>query len=444
MVMLLGVCAGAERPGVLLISIDGMRPDYVTKADEHGSKIPNLRELLREGVHANVHGVLPTATYPSHTTILTGVSPGKHGIYSNHPFDPALKNPDSWYWYSQDIKVPTLWEAAAEGGYVVGSVSWPVSVGALGVRYDIPEYADTRSAADLKMVMALAGRPLMEELAVKAGPYITDVDDTIPRDWARTRYAVELIRQKHVRFMTVHLASTDHLQHRSGPFHKSVLAALEEVDKMVGELRDAMRAEDPGAYVCVVSDHGFAKIDHYLRLDQAFVNAGLIKLDTGRETVAASGVADWTAMPWAAGGSAAIVLKEPGDGEAQGKVKALLDKLAADPANGIASIMEKGEIEKMGGTGRASYWVDMKPGYAIVGTLAGAVSGAARVTGNHGYVPTHAEMDATFILDGPGVEGGRDLGGIDMRSIAPTLARVMGITFGSAELPALDIVGKAP
>src|SRR2546422_2926237 len=73
---------------VVLISIDGLKPDYVLEADRHGLKIPNLRRLVAEGAHASgVKGVVPTVTYPAHTTMVTGVSPAKHGILTNNPFD---------------------------------------------------------------------------------------------------------------------------------------------------------------------------------------------------------------------------------------------------------------------------------------------------------------------------------------------------------------------
>src|SRR5580692_3260257 len=137
------------QPSLLVISLDGMRPDYVLKADEHGLKIPHLRRMLAEGAHATgVRGVLPTVTYPSHTTILTGVWPAKHGIYTNTTFDPLGTNFEGWYWYSEDIAVPTLWDAAAQAGMAVGSVSWPVSVGAKAIRYNIPEYWRAPQGAD--------------------------------------------------------------------------------------------------------------------------------------------------------------------------------------------------------------------------------------------------------------------------------------------------------
>ena len=80
---------GKTQVPLVLISLDGLKPDYVLEADKHQLKIPNLRRLLSEGAHATgVRGVLPTVTYPSHTTIVTGVSPARHGIFANKPFDP--------------------------------------------------------------------------------------------------------------------------------------------------------------------------------------------------------------------------------------------------------------------------------------------------------------------------------------------------------------------
>ena len=65
---------GAWAGPVLMISIDGLRPDYVTQADQHGLKIPTLRRFLAHGSYAEgVVGVVPTVTFPSHTTLVTGV-----------------------------------------------------------------------------------------------------------------------------------------------------------------------------------------------------------------------------------------------------------------------------------------------------------------------------------------------------------------------------------
>ena len=109
------VCAAAAP--VLVISVDGLHPGYVTEADRHGLKVPTLRRFMQQGAYARgVVGVVPTVTYPSHTTLMTGVTPQEHGIISNTPFDPLNVNKEGWYWYAEDIKATTLWEVAAKAG----------------------------------------------------------------------------------------------------------------------------------------------------------------------------------------------------------------------------------------------------------------------------------------------------------------------------------------
>ena len=114
----------AAPPSVLVISVDGLHPAYVTDADRHGLKIPALRRLMQQGAHARgVVGVVPTVTYPSHTTLMTGLTPREHGIISNTPFDALNVNKEGWYWYAEDIKAKTLWEVVAKPGLRMASAS---------------------------------------------------------------------------------------------------------------------------------------------------------------------------------------------------------------------------------------------------------------------------------------------------------------------------------
>jgi hypothetical protein len=70
---------------------------------------------MAEGVHATgVRGVLDSDLLEP-TSIITGVSPSTHGIPTNRPFDPQGRQPGMWFWYANEIRVPTLWQAAADG-----------------------------------------------------------------------------------------------------------------------------------------------------------------------------------------------------------------------------------------------------------------------------------------------------------------------------------------
>ena len=167
---------GPAAPLLVMISVDGLRPDYVTAAEAHGAKVPNLQRFMKEGAYAEgVIGVVPTVTYPSHTTLVTGVWPVKHGIWANTTFDPVQKNYQGWYWYTEDITAPTLWDAAAQAGRTTASIQWPVTVGA-NITWNIPEVWRAGTTEDAKLIRALSTKGLLDEAAAELGAYRGGID----------------------------------------------------------------------------------------------------------------------------------------------------------------------------------------------------------------------------------------------------------------------------
>lgn len=417
----------ANAAPVLMISVDGLRPADVQEADQRGLKIPALRELAADGaVASGVRNALPTVTYPNHTTLITGVWPARHGIANNPTFDPLQQNMGGWYWYARDIKVPTLWDAVHAAGGKVASLSWPVSVDTRSIDYNLPEYWRAKIPEDMKLVHALATPGLVDELEKKTGVPLLGADgETVEVDVGRTRYAAALIAARKPQFITVHLRGLDHIEHESGPGSPQAKAALETLDGAIGELVARARAAEPDLVVAIASDHGFAPVEHDVNLIAPFIQAGLITLDARNK------VTHWQAEPWG-GASVAVVLARPEDDALKTKVGALLNGLAQNPELGIAQVADAAEIARMGGTPMASFWVDFKPGYEMGQNPAAPAVSPGSVKGTHGYFPTHPEMRATFILSGPGI-GRKALGEIDMRDIAPTLAKVLKVKLPSAD-----------
>jgi hypothetical protein len=429
LLVVLGVLAGLgaaqeARPLLLLVSVDGLRPDYVTAADTHGLRIPALRRLLTDGAYAEgVQGVVPTTTYPSHTTLLTGVRPGRHGIFANTVFEPGRAGEPSWYWYADDIRVPTLWDAAASAGWKTASLQWPVSVGAR-VDWNVPEFWHFGGPGDARLLRLVSTPGLLAEMEAELGPYPRALD--VAADEARTRFATWLLERKRPSLLTLHLLALDHAQHEAGPFSPEAVAALERLDALVGDLRATAERLAPGrAWVAVVSDHGFARVDRQVNLAFAFRAAGLLRVERGR-------LADWTAMPWSSGGAAAIVLRNPGDPAAHAKVREVLARLAADPANGIDRVLEADALHALGGFPTASFLVGLKPGWQIASGVTGGVISRAR-GGQHGHLPDVPDLRAAFFLVGPGVPAARALGIVDMRDIAPTVADRVGLVLPAAD-----------
>jgi predicted AlkP superfamily pyrophosphatase or phosphodiesterase len=424
--------AAPSAPLVLLISVDGMKPEAIIDAQSHGLKVANLRAFMTQGAYASgVRGVLPTLTYPSHTTLLTGASPANHGIYDNTTFDPLLRNQRGWYWYAEDIKVPTLWDAAAAAHLKTANIYWPVSVGA-NITYNLPQIWRTGTDDDLKLQRALSTQGLEQELSADLGRYPGGMEETVAEDEIRARFAIRLLQKKHPSFFTVYLTGLDTEEHLSGPFSPKSNETLERLDALVGSLRAAAEQAAPGrATICVVSDHGFAAIEHDVNLYAAFRDAGLFTVDKD------NAITGWKAMLWPAGGSAAVMLADPADQTVRARVKALLDKLASDPTNGIERIWSPEEIQRGRGFPQAAYLIALRIGYEMAYSLSLPLITKPSNLGMHGYVPERAEMRSSFFIVGPHVARGRAMGEIDMRQIAPTIADILHVRLSGAELPGM-------
>lgn len=422
---------------LLLISIDGLRPSDIADAAARGLKVPNLRAFLSEGASASgVVGVLPTLTYPSHTTLLTGVAPARHGIVNNTTFDPTAINEGGWYWYAEDEKARTLWDAAHDAGLTTANVHWPVSVAARNVTWNLPQIWRTGHPDDAKELRALSTPGLTAELEAATGAaYADGKDESLPGDRNRARFAATLIARHKPGFVTAYLTALDHQQHGTGPGSAEAHATLEAIDALVGDLVAAEQAAHPDAVIAVVSDHGFANVDTAVNFYRPFIDAGLVKID------ALGKIASWEATPWASGGSFAIVLARPDDAALKARVIDVLAKLQADPAARIDTVLDRAGIAAAGGNPQASFYVGLKLGAVAVPFVNDKLplSFPAPVKGMHGYFPAAPELRSTFLIKGPGVAKGRDLGEIDMRAIAPTLARVMGASLPGADKPALAL-----
>jgi predicted AlkP superfamily pyrophosphatase or phosphodiesterase len=217
--------AGAiERPvpaisHVLIVSIDGLRPDLALRADA-----PTIHGLLK--ISAFTFWARTTAesvTLPSHTSMLTGVVPIRHTIQWNmdlpllHPVYPAY---------------PTLFELARSAGYT------------------------TAMAAGKNKFTALAKPGTLN------WQYIPD--STTSEDPQVTQHALEIIRDHRPDLMFVHLPSVDNVGHAAGWASGAQIAAIERADACVGQILSAYDELSlrNSTLAIITSDHGGAGLSH--------------------------------------------------------------------------------------------------------------------------------------------------------------------------------------
>jgi predicted AlkP superfamily pyrophosphatase or phosphodiesterase len=399
-------------PRVILISIDGLMPSSYTSPD---SPAVNLRKLAAEGMWSEgVVGVLPTVTYPSHTTLITGVEPAVHGIYDNGVFDPENKSNGAWYWYARDIKVPTLPMAARARGLRAAAVTWPVTVG-MDLDFIAPEYPRSRHIENLSLLRALSQpRTLLESVETARGkPFGWPQTD---RD--RTDIAKFILATHDPHVLLLHLIALDGAQHSSGPGSPQAMETLKEMDAYVGEILDQVKASGRPTHVSVVSDHGFLPLTTMLQPNAAFKNEGLLTLnDRGN-------VETWKAYYQSSGGSGYVHVKDPADRD---RVHKILLALKKDPANGIREIWTADDLAKRGAHPDAAFGLDVVDGFYTGGGTDVLVKPSS-TKGGHGFGPDRKALQSSFILSGPTVQRRGNVGVIPMTQIAPTLARILGVS----------------
>jgi predicted AlkP superfamily pyrophosphatase or phosphodiesterase len=419
---------------VIVVSIDGLMPASYTNPAAHGLKLPMLEEMVRHGAWSDgALSVMPTVTYPAHTSIATGTNPGTHGIFTNVAWDPLEKNMVGWRWYAEDIRAPTLWELARARGLHTALVYWPVTVGVVA-DLDVPEYWRASIPEDLKLIRALSTPGTLEEVAQNYPDFYAGFTPPTAKDAAVADIACYAIETQRPNLLMVHLAEVDHWEHEKGPFSPEADAAMENADRQVARLVASAKKSGiwPHTALVVVSDHGFAPITQRARPGVLLVEKGLVTLDEKNH------IADWKAVVLAASASAYLYVKEERDAQTRQALLDTFQPLAGKPQSGIRRVIQHDEIIKLGGDPQAFLALEAADGFSIASGYTGSTIGPSTQAGTHGYFPDRPEMNASLLFYGPKIAAGK-IEHARLIDVAPTVAPWLGLKLTKAEGAALKI-----
>ncbi|MFP4094643.1 MAG: alkaline phosphatase family protein [Cyclobacteriaceae bacterium] len=413
---------GQSSEHVVLISVDGFRPEFY---QEEKWPAPNLKQMAAKGVSASgVRGVFPSVTYPSHTTLITGAKPISHGIYYNAPFEPEGQT-GRWYWESEQIQVPTLWDAVRAAGKKSASFIWPVSVGA-PIDYNIPEVWSLDEGYGRIQPMRDHQTPkgLLEEMEKEVlgqmnertfnGDYLNRED----RSGEMAAYVLEKYRPN---LITLHLIAADHFQHEEGREGEKVHLAIGAIDRAIGKIKEAAERAgilDKTTFI-ITGDHGFVDIHSSLSPNVWLVECGLMEAKKDR--------GNWKATFHTSGASAFLHLKDPKDKKSAEMVR---KKLAELPQNyrKLFRVVERAELDEVGADPKAVLALAPVPGVNMSSSPEGPVLKAAR-GGTHGFYPDFKEIETGFVAWGAGIAEKKQLATIGMEDIAPVIAHLLRLDF---------------
>lgn len=379
---------------LLVLSVDGLDWRYVRDRDQLGLHIPNTRRLLKEGRYSRgVIGVWPSVTWPSHTTLITGVRPDQHGILGNRR--PQSEGGD-YYWTVDLLKAPTLWQAAHARGWTTASVTWPVTVNA-SIDFNLPEFFLRRQGGsmDLQGIASKASLNLVDE--------ISSAYPSFPQQWVddrtRTLAVLYLLQARRPDLLLVHLVDLDSEAHDQGPFWPNANAVMERTDELIGQIVNALPRDYKFA---LVSDHGFERVDKTANLRVLLARSGV-----AGEIQPMGGVATTT----------------------DASVATFLRRTAADPANGIGREIPRDELIQYAPR-LSSVLAAFEPAEHVMFGPAerGEYFTPPFEKGNHGFWPARHDYRSVFLVSGSGIPSGEEPE-MQMIDIASRLSRLLGLHF---------------
>ena len=417
----------AQGPGnhVVVISLDGF-PGWAL--EDPYLPVPTLRRLTAQGVVARgMRPVNPSVTWPNHTSIVTGVTPARHGVLFNgllvrEPGVPPRIEP--WRDKSEMVRARTLYDATHEAGLTTAQVDWVAIWNAPTITWEFRERPEPGQTVPEEMIKA----GLISAADVKA----FSNRNILWRDEMWTTAAVHIIRTHRPNLMLFHLLNLDSTHHRYGPRTPAGMNAMALLDAQVRRIVDAVDEAGLTARTTffVVSDHGFKTVRRQIRPNAVLAKAGLLTATDGKVTRSEAYV-----VP--EGGTALVYLT------AAGPAGTLLErtKQALAGLEGIERVVEPAAFAALGlprpedNPQMGALFLIAKDGYAFTAATAepAVVDAPATSLGAHGYVSSDPDLQALFIASGRAVRSGVTLDVIDSLGIAPTAASLLGVKLGDVE-----------
>ena len=422
---------------VVLISLDGF-PAWMWR--DPSLPVPNLRKLAAEGASTQAMTVSnPSITWINHTTLITGVNPRKHGVLFNGLLVRQGENKppkiEPWVHKNKLVHVPTLYDLAHQAGMTTAEVDWVAIKDAETINWSFPELPSAQGKVEKEMIAA--GLLTEEQITwMNPGPQrknMTWHDST----W--TAAASFIVREYKPNFLMYHLLNTDAVHHRYGPASMASFTALSYADRLVGDLVKAVEEaglRDKTTFV-VSTDHGFKKVTKYVYPNVALKKAGYAQ--AFGPTITQCDVAAMTQ-----GGLAFIyVTNTARKAELLPKLKELFAGV-----EGVDKVIDGNEGPTLGmpkpeeNQGMGDLVLYAKAGYAFNNGVTGdAESGPTTdYAGTHGYMNSDPELDGIFIASGKGIKKGVTVERMANLDVAPTIARLLGLTLPQTDGRVLEEV----
>lgn len=367
--------AAQKKPYVILISIDGLRSDFVEKFNAK-----SLQAYGKSGIVADyMTSSFPSLTFPNHYSIVTGLYPAHHGLVDNTFFDEKAnatytmsnkKMVADPYWYGGT----PLWVLAEKQQMVTASFYWVASEAPIANTNPTYFYNYNNK---IKIETRIAQVKSWLSLPEKTRPHL----------------------------ITFYMPDVDDAAHNYGPDSKQAEAAVQYIDNVIREINEAVSSLNLPVNFILVSDHGMALVNSQtpMRLPKA-VDPAKFYIPSGSALLQLYAKDSSVILP-----TYNALLKEAEGYDVYLKENTPKDfhyNKTDDRFNRIGDIILVAKLP-----------------YTF------SLSGRPSSPGKHGYDPRLPEMRASFLAWGPAFKPGKKIKGFENVHVYPLVAKILGLKF---------------
>lgn len=275
----------SRKEKVVVLGIDGVPFTLLNRFMDEGC-MPNLSTLTKKGTFTSMTASIPDVSSTSWSTFMTGVNPGKHGIYG---FTELQKNSYKWRFpNSGDIKSSTLWDIAGKNNKKSIVLNVPST-------YPARKLNGILTAGFVALDLKKATYPESAYEYLKGIGYKMDVDtqkarqssDALAKDIDKT---FDIRKNAILHFLDNHewdlfigvITETDRLHHylwnalqnKEHPQYNFFLNFYRKLDSFIGEMYH--RTGDDISFI-ILSDHGFTAIKKEVYINTWLKEKGYLK-----------------------------------------------------------------------------------------------------------------------------------------------------------------------
>ena len=395
-----------QSENVVILVLDALSSSYLSQMGSNS----NFAKIAKAGAAIlDARCVYPSHTLTNHTTIMTGVNSGIHGIIGNVRLGEdglsTIKNREP-----EMIKVETIFELAHEQGLKTAIVSGKNNLVTLFSKECDVGTSNVRPLDYLPKTVNLDDAETNEDY------YKMNLELA---DWVfESLYTV--LEKESPNLTLVNVQSPDYIGHRFGPESDEMKTCLKRVDKALGKLYDKMKKSGmlEDTTLIIVADHGMTE-------SYEAINLNVLTMMNFPSAVAA--IDGRTGYIWLNGANEADVIS----------FFAEMDGVAAvfpgnsDVAAGLGVASEDGP----------DLILETEAGYVFLPQPM-----IDEYHGQHGS-SNDSDMIIPMVMVGGGIPAGAGIAATDLRAIAPLACKLLGISGGEFEisvpvfLPQQDLSG---